>query len=111
MTTQEVTAIDWTVGGEERLYRSLRRYWHPVLYASELQLCVEHRVPVAAQRAVEAFLAADGPVDRGHFLGGHGCPLLVRLSRSRAAFARAPAEMRMRAALNAGPRVASIATR
>ena len=36
MTTEEVTAIDWTVGGEERLYRSLRRYWHPVLYASEL---------------------------------------------------------------------------
>ena len=24
------------MGGEERLYRSLRRYWHPVLYASEL---------------------------------------------------------------------------
>ncbi len=36
MTTQDLTANDWDVAGEERLYRSLRRYWHPVLYAGEL---------------------------------------------------------------------------
>jgi phenylpropionate dioxygenase-like ring-hydroxylating dioxygenase large terminal subunit len=33
MHTQEVTVNDWGVAGEQRLYRSLRRYWHPVLYA------------------------------------------------------------------------------
>ena len=36
MTTQDLTALDWGVSGEERLYRSLRRYWHPVLYVDEL---------------------------------------------------------------------------
>ena len=28
---------EWTTEGEERLYRSLDWYWHPVLFASELQ--------------------------------------------------------------------------
>ena len=33
MNTHDLTVNDWDVAGEERFYRSLRRYWHPVLYA------------------------------------------------------------------------------
>ena len=36
MHTHDLTSNDWDLAGEERLYRSLRRYWHPVLYADEL---------------------------------------------------------------------------
>ena len=33
---------------------------------------VEDRMPIAAQRAVEALLTADGPVDHGQILCRHG---------------------------------------
>jgi Rieske [2Fe-2S] domain len=36
METGEVTVNDWGAAGERLLYRSLRRYWHPVLYADDL---------------------------------------------------------------------------
>jgi vanillate O-demethylase monooxygenase subunit len=38
MQTHDVTRTGnvWDVAGEERFYRSLRRYWHPVLYAADV---------------------------------------------------------------------------
>ena len=46
MHTDDLIANDWDVAGEERFYRSLRRYWHPVLYASELGTGPRQPIPL-----------------------------------------------------------------
>ncbi|HWC69031.1 MAG TPA: aromatic ring-hydroxylating dioxygenase subunit alpha [Acidimicrobiales bacterium] len=52
------SANEWNVAGEERVYRSLRRYWHPVLYSADLGTGPQ-RVVLLDQKLVVVRLAGE----------------------------------------------------